>query len=139
MSKQSVYTVHSGDECGGDPCYDVLKGPGDFECWLTEPEDRSFWRDLSPVVERLESLEQSNTQLREQNRVLREALERLAILGNEPLYGNSAGNVIAQKALGLPATVHMTKPAALTATSQPVSEKGDYSHHPAFDEYGEHR
>ena len=29
--------------------------------------------------------------------------------------------------------------AALTATSQPVSEKGDYSHHPAFDEYGEHR
>ena len=27
----------------------------------------------------------------------------------------------------------------LTATSQPVSKKGDYSHHPAFDEYGEHR
>ena len=31
------------------------------------------------------------------------------------------------------------KKAALTATSQPVSKKGDYSHHPAFDEYGEHR
>jgi cell division septum initiation protein DivIVA len=91
------------------------------------------------VETKVKGLLDENAQLREQNRVLREALERLAILGNEPFYGNSAGNVIAQKALGLPATVHMTKPAAITATSQPVSEKGDYSHHPAFDEYGEHR
>ena len=29
--------------------------------------------------------------------------------------------------------------AALTATSRPVRQKRSYSHHPAFDEYGEHR
>ena len=32
--------------------YDVLVGP-DFVCGLTEPEDRNWYRDLSPVVSRL--------------------------------------------------------------------------------------
>lgn len=34
-----------------------------------------------------------------ENKVLRDALERLARLGNEPHYGNSDGNMIAIKAL----------------------------------------
>lgn len=42
------YSIHSGDEFNGDSCYQVLKGPDGFECWLTEPEDRSFYRDLAP-------------------------------------------------------------------------------------------
>ena len=108
MSKQSVYTVHSGDECGGDPCYNVLKGPAGFECWLTEPEDRSFWRDLAPVVERLEHLEQSNEQLREQNRVLREALVVIQKSVN-------TRDEYASWLLGI-------TEAALTATSQPAKE-----------------
>ena len=108
MSKQSVYTVHSGDECGGDPCYNVLKGPAGFECWLTEPEDRSFWRDLAPVVERLEHLEQSNAQLREQNRVLRANLVNCAAR-LEACYGEDYPAVRDAKA-------------ALTATSQPGGE-----------------
>ena len=33
--------------------YEVLKGPDGFECYLTEPEDRSFGRDLNEVVVRL--------------------------------------------------------------------------------------
>lgn len=51
------YSIHSGDEFNGDSCYQVLKGPDGFECWLTEPEDRSFYRDLAPLIERLEMLE----------------------------------------------------------------------------------
>ena len=37
--------------------------------------------------------------LHEVNAELVEALEKLARLGNEPMYGNSIGNVIAQEAL----------------------------------------
>ena len=52
-----LYTIHSGDEFDGDGCYSVLKGPNGFECWLTEPEDRSWQRDGNDVVQRLEQLE----------------------------------------------------------------------------------
>ena len=54
----NLYTIHSGDEFDGDECYSVLKGPHGFECWLTEPEDRSWTRDGAAVVARLEWLEQ---------------------------------------------------------------------------------
>ena len=111
MSKQSVYTVHSGDECGGDPCYNVLKGPAGFECWLTEPEDRSFWRDLAPVVERLEHLEQSNAQLREQNRVLVKALDDIRKKSYEP-------DSERPDRLSTRAQIQLMAEAALTATSQ---------------------
>ena len=35
--------------------YEGLKGPDGFQCWLTEPEDRSWDRDLDPVVRLLNS------------------------------------------------------------------------------------
>ncbi len=31
--------------------YEKLVGPNGFECWLTEPEDRIFSRDLKPLVD----------------------------------------------------------------------------------------
>ena len=67
--------------------------------------------------------------LREQNRVLDGAL-RLVL--ESWVNGRKVRDGIGQEVL-------VTMEAALTATSQPVSKKGDYSHHPAFDEYGEHR
>jgi len=39
-----------------DECYDLLVGPGDFECLLTEPEDRVWWRDGRDVVDELNRL-----------------------------------------------------------------------------------
>ena len=33
--------------------YDMLVGPDGFACLLTEPEDRTWWRDGKTVVERL--------------------------------------------------------------------------------------
>ena len=36
--------------------YDLLIGPDGWECVLTEPEDRRWFRDLSPVVDRLNEL-----------------------------------------------------------------------------------
>lgn len=62
----SLYTIHSGDECDGDPCYSVLKGPDGFACWLTEPEDRSWHRDGADVVKRLEQLEAQLAQAKRQ-------------------------------------------------------------------------
>jgi hypothetical protein len=45
-----------------------------------------------PLTDRIEKLEK-------EKEALRAALDKLARLGNEPLFGNSTGNVIAQKAL----------------------------------------
>ena len=40
-----------------DQCiHTVLVGPNGFECWLTEPEDRIWSRDLRPVVNELNRL-----------------------------------------------------------------------------------
>lgn len=36
-----------------DPTYDMLRGPDGFECLLTEPEDRTWWRDGKDVVVKL--------------------------------------------------------------------------------------
>ena len=69
----NLYTIHSGDEFDGHECYSVLKGPHGFECWLTEPEDRSWTRDGAAVVARLEWLEQQLATLtQERNKYLTE-------------------------------------------------------------------
>jgi len=47
----------------------------------------------------LEQTNKTNEALTNTNARLREALDKLARLGNEPYYGNSTGNVIAQQAL----------------------------------------
>jgi hypothetical protein len=36
--------------------YDMLKGPNGFECCLTEPEDRTWYRDGSRVIGELNKL-----------------------------------------------------------------------------------
>lgn len=36
-----------------DESYDLLVGPDDWECLLTEPEDRRWSRDLRPVIQKL--------------------------------------------------------------------------------------
>lgn len=51
MSK--AYTIHAGDEFGGDELYSLLCGPDGFQCWLTEPEDRNWGRDGAEVVKKL--------------------------------------------------------------------------------------
>ena len=42
--------VLSGDFC---EYYDMLVGPDGFECLLTEPEDRNWYRDGRVVIDRL--------------------------------------------------------------------------------------
>lgn len=46
---ESVYTIHDDDDWFG--C--ILRGPKDFECCLGEPEDRTWYRDGAPAVDRL--------------------------------------------------------------------------------------
>ena len=80
---------------------------------------------------KVDGLRAVNRMLREQNRVLREAAQQAMDLIHEDIVqGDKAGRRLKAEAILWN---------ALTATSQPISKKGDYSHHPAFDEYGEHR
>lgn len=49
-----------------DDFYQVLVGPDGFECWLCEPEDRVFCRDLRPAVDRLNEQHEKLMQLQKQ-------------------------------------------------------------------------
>ena len=89
---------------------DFVDASTDRDDWITS------WRVLQRHNERIEA---------ELERV-RAALERIARYGNDGICPFGCD------------TPHIAQ-AALTATSQPVRQKRSYSHHPAFDEYGEHR
>ena len=82
-------------------------------------------RAISKQGEKIIALQSDLKALREQNRVLRSNLVN-CVARLEAYYGEDYPAVRDAKA-------------ALTATSQPTSKKGDFPHHPAFDEYGEHR
>lgn len=45
--------------------YSMLKGPNGFECCLTEPEDRTWYRDGADVIQELNRLLTENERLRE--------------------------------------------------------------------------
>lgn len=52
-----VYRIATDEEKGDcDEQYDLLLGPNGFECLLTEPEDRCWYRDLSNVIDELNKL-----------------------------------------------------------------------------------
>jgi len=55
MSDERAYRVAELDDTY-DCCYQKLIGPNGFECLITEPEDRSFYRDLKDVVDELNKL-----------------------------------------------------------------------------------
>jgi hypothetical protein len=61
--------------------YSILKGPNNFECVLTEPEDREWFRDLNPVVAKLNELYKENdkltTELYSKNMAIKQALALL--------------------------------------------------------------
>ena len=63
--------VPSGDFC---EYYDMLVGPDGFECLLTEPEDRNWYRDGRAVVDRLNAQHAELTALRAEVERLREAV-----------------------------------------------------------------
>lgn len=55
----SEYRIATDDEKTARDCYEgyeLLIGPNGFECALTEPEDRTFYRDLKPIIEELNRL-----------------------------------------------------------------------------------
>lgn len=55
----SEYRIATNEEKKAHDCYEeyeLLIGPNGFECALTEPEDRTFYRDLKPVIEELNRL-----------------------------------------------------------------------------------
>lgn len=57
MKYQVVYDDNIDDN------YELLLGPNGFRCMLTEPEDRSFGRDIEPLVSELNRLAEEKTEL----------------------------------------------------------------------------
>ena len=60
--------------------YDLLLGPNNFDCCLTEPEDRNFHRDLAPLVkllnkQHLEILKAQSQQAQREKQVAQAAFE----------------------------------------------------------------
>ncbi len=56
MKDYRIMTFEEQEEAGIYEMYSVLIGPDDFECTLTEPEDRMWGRDGRPVVDKLNEL-----------------------------------------------------------------------------------
>ena len=53
MKKQAYYMCDEKEGTDYDEVYSMLRGPDKFECLLTEPEDRIWYRDLQVVVDKL--------------------------------------------------------------------------------------
>ena len=62
--------------------YDMLKGPNGFECLLTEPEDRTWYRDGSVVIDELNRLYVENERLQARIADLEAALETISKYGD---------------------------------------------------------
>lgn len=61
------------------PEYELCVGPDGFECSLTEPEDRTFYRDASVLLDEMNRLHAEIERLRARN----EALEQVAKAAGE--------------------------------------------------------
>ena len=70
-----------------DSCYQGLLLPGGKEVWLTEPEDRTFYRDLSPLVEHVRGMHKGAKKMKQTIKAQQEQLEsflkRIAQLESE--------------------------------------------------------
>ena len=53
---KDYHIVEWESDCGWAEEYDMLRGPNGFECCLTEPEDRYWYRDGNPVIVELNRL-----------------------------------------------------------------------------------
>jgi len=102
MEEYRIATSAEKQEAGVYDDYDLLIGPDGFQCALTEPEDRTFSRDLKPLVIELNRLRHlTNVKLKgtvsiKQDRIndlenaLRDTLRQLekAINGNAIVTGS---------------------------------------------------
>ena len=61
MGKFEPFTISNDHDM--DPSYQLLIGPNGFKCRLTEPEDRTFHRDLAVLVDELNRLYAENSVL----------------------------------------------------------------------------
>ena len=70
-----------------DPCYQGLTLPGGKEVWLTEPEDRTYYRDLSPLVEHMRGMHKAAKKMKRtikaQHDQLQTFLSRIGQLEND--------------------------------------------------------
>ena len=58
-----------------DESYDMLRGPDGFECLLTEPENRTWWRDGKNAVARLNEQHAEIERLTAENKRLLQELD----------------------------------------------------------------
>jgi len=84
MSKNNAYRIPTDEEKDKSGCaadYDLLVGPNGFECFLGEPEDRTWYRDAAPVVEELNRLQSFLAAAKAENERLRNWVKDIAVAG----------------------------------------------------------
>lgn len=96
------YHVDNSDvDCGN---YELLVGPDGFECCLTEPEDRTWSRDLREAKDRLNEQHAELAALRAERDRLRAACEVAASSSCRCTTGDNTGCVcvacVCRRALG---------------------------------------
>jgi len=62
-NKDAYYIAEWDEDSEWSEDYSMLKGPNGFECCLTEPEDRMWYRDGGPVIRELNRLHDENAKL----------------------------------------------------------------------------
>ena len=77
MEEQLSYSIDGSEGCDGYS--EKAIGPGDFECFLGEPEDRSFSRDAWPCLVRLNEL----------NNALTRSIEWIRTLKGTPAFSSA--------------------------------------------------
>lgn len=92
--------VSVGDELTAFATLVIQESRKDAENERLKQDNKSFDAANTEMLEIDSKLIAERDALRAENTRLREALEKLARLGNGELYGNSIGNVIARAALG---------------------------------------
>lgn len=97
-----------------------------YDKWLSE----GVYYTTAEAFELHDGYNSKIAQLQLDKQKLRDALDRLARLGNEPNFGNSVGNVIAREALGETKRIAICK----EALEQPVVNKSLTVQKPLSDE-----
>ena len=97
--KYILYTDHLAEIREIVDTYDLLIDQCDKKNSELEDERDGYRNGQQQVQDLLAKQIDNSLKLAAENKRLREALEKLARLGNEPMLGNSVGNIIAQEAL----------------------------------------
>jgi hypothetical protein len=91
MSEVRKCEIVGGDKLGGSDMYQVLVIPDVMNVWLTEPEDRTFYRDLKELVTYVDTLRTSLAHAEADNAAMKDWMQRIQAHYDEPVHVGEEG------------------------------------------------